>query len=279
MFLTGCSSFNTLNTKKDFDIFVNADTFTQAEDWIMRPRAGNLNPADAKNYGYFTVTIKPNENTVPNSTYNVDVIYKETNTICYSFRVTFGRIPTNLDDLSFIEESNLTMECYIFMKKSSQPVQDFIKDSALPVKDRRNITPINMFNFVTTTSSNQTSKPTTSSSASGSATSATPTITSTTQTGTPHYTITSPKEGDIWYAGDTVIITWTTQNIPASTTITLKITDGGRGFEEIIGTTKNTGSFTWKVTSTAVGNERIPSLFIPTGGYGGNVIRITILTR
>jgi len=95
---------------------------------------------------------------------------------------------------------------------------------------------------------------------------------------TPNFNITSPKDGDVWHVGDTVAIKWTSSNVPANTTLSVSIVDG-YGSHVVIGTTKNTGNFNWIVTSNTLGTKMIPSLDMQGGGYGGNVVFISILAK
>jgi hypothetical protein len=94
---------------------------------------------------------------------------------------------------------------------------------------------------------------------------------------TPYFNITSPQDGDIWHVGNTVTIQWTSENIPTSTMLNVDLVTNAGTVNHLIGTTKNTGSFTWVVTNIFMGIDIIFSLDIAGGGYGENVVTITII--
>jgi len=103
-------------------------------------------------------------------------------------------------------------------------------------------------------------------------------VTSPTGYTSPYINITSPKTYDIWWVGESVTITWTTSNIPVGTMLNVELLgDNGNGNDSyLIGTTKNTGSFTWIVTNQVMGPNLEVYLSLPGGGFGGNSVFISI---
>jgi hypothetical protein len=111
----------------------------------------------------------------------------------------------------------------------------------------------------------------------------TPVVTPTTQTylqttdiSTSDINITSPHNLDDWYVGENVTIEWTSnENVPSNATLKVYL-DTGMGNKYLIGTTPNTGSFSWVVTSQCVGMDVSPDLEYPEGGYSENLVPIEI---
>jgi len=91
----------------------------------------------------------------------------------------------------------------------------------------------------------------------------------------PYINLTSPEPLEDWYVGENVTITWTTTNIPSSTTFNVYLVTPD-GIKYLIGTTLNTGSFNWVVTDQVLGAGMSPSLQIPSGSFDENVIPIEI---
>jgi hypothetical protein len=112
----------------------------------------------------------------------------------------------------------------------------------------------------------------------------TPVVTSTTQTylqttdiSTPGINITAPHNFDDWYVGENVTIEWTSgENVPSNATLTVYLGTIGSTQKYLIGTTPNTGSFSWVVTSQCIGMDVFPELEYPEGGYIANIVPIEI---
>jgi hypothetical protein len=68
-------------------------------------------------------------------------------------------------------------------------------------------------------------------------------------------TIIYPQKDVNWRVGDTVTITWKTENIPAYTNVTVYLWDTMMQTPYPIGQTINNGSFTWTVTNLVVGEH------------------------
>ncbi len=66
-------------------------------------------------------------------------------------------------------------------------------------------------------------------------------------------TITYPKNDVYWHIGDTVTITWTSENMPKDTSVTVMLWDAMMVTPYPIIKTTNTGSFKWIVTNSVVG--------------------------
>lgn len=243
-FLAGCSTsgdniFNNSGSvvaKQDLDIEVS-DRFQLDE--TNRARALHID-ANAKpnSYVYFTVFVRPNKNTVPNSKYRVDVIYKKDNTICSGFTISIRDIPSNLDKI----ESD---DCDTFLNRNSQPMKDYYDDIALPVKDRKNISPKNMFDFKIT---NLTTRSVSSS----------PTIPSESVINKTaeqvSLSVTYPKGGEKFRAGDVITITWESTNLlkDQPVVITYELPSGARTYITVPDGVPNTGSYKWIIPSKII---------------------------
>lgn len=113
----------------------------------------------------------------------------------------------------------------------------------------------------------------------------TPVTTSTTQTylqttdiSASGINITSPHNLDDWYVGEKVTIEWTSdESIPSNATLKVYL-DTVDGIKYLIGTTPNTGSFSWVVTSQCVGMDVYPDSEYAGGGYDENLVPIEIST-
>ncbi len=64
-----------------------------------------------------------------------------------------------------------------------------------------------------------------------------------------------PNGGEHWQVGDAVIIKWTSVNIPASAPVEIILEDASTGRGITIGTTTNTGTFSWRVTNQIIGDK------------------------
>ena len=83
---------------------------------------------------------------------------------------------------------------------------------------------------------------------------------------------------DDWYVGEKVTIEWTSdESIPSNATLKVYL-DTVDGIKYLIGTTPNTGSFSWVVTSQCVGMDVYPDLEYAGGGYDENLVPIEIST-
>ena len=69
--------------------------------------------------------------------------------------------------------------------------------------------------------------------------------------------VASPNGGEIWQAGDSRSITWTSQNLPGNVKIELDRNYPVNGWETIVSSTSNTGSYLWLVTSPATAAARV----------------------
>jgi len=95
-----------------------------------------------------------------------------------------------------------------------------------------------------------------------------PMATTTSQTyrvGMPTLTLTYPNGGEIWHVGDLIKITWTSTNLPENTAVNISLSLASTqpyspSVILHIGSTTNTGSFTWTVTNNSVTTNA-------TGGY------------
>ncbi|MDP2919671.1 MAG: Ser-Thr-rich GPI-anchored membrane family protein [Dehalococcoidia bacterium] len=239
IYLSGCSfSGNSIINKnsgvinKDLDIKVVGDEFLKGLDPNM------------KDYLYFTVFVRPNKNTVPNSKYNVDVIYKETNTICSSFTINFGEIPTNLDKSDYYGYN-------AYINKNSQPIRDYNDNMALPVKDRKNITPQNMFDFKTT---NQTIN----SEINSPVTVIAPVSVIPKTADKVSLAITYPKGGENFHAGDVITITWKSTNLSSDKLVVIASQNSSGAGSYITGLdgVPNTGSYEWTIPTWRAGTQR-----------------------
>ena len=86
------------------------------------------------------------------------------------------------------------------------------------------------------------------------------------QTATPIITITSPVAGEIWQAGETHSISWTTKGVPASDKISITLRripspplqEEGQEFDPVVFTDlPNTGSTTWTISDRYPGGTYV----------------------
>ena len=83
--------------------------------------------------------------------------------------------------------------------------------------------------------------------------------------GLPTITLTYPNGGETWHVGDVVTIKWTSANLPTNTAVNISLSLASKqpyspSVILPIGSTTNSGSFTWTVTNNSVATNG-------TGGY------------
>ncbi|MCX6718055.1 MAG: IPT/TIG domain-containing protein [Candidatus Staskawiczbacteria bacterium] len=77
-------------------------------------------------------------------------------------------------------------------------------------------------------------------------------------------TVTSPNGGEQWIQGSTHNITWNTTGLPSSATVTIYLENLSNGSMNAIGTASaNAGSYSWALSSTAVGS--MYKIFVNSG--------------
>jgi len=81
----------------------------------------------------------------------------------------------------------------------------------------------------------------------------------------PTITVISPNGGEVWEKGKQYRIRWTSSGVQGNVKIRLKWGTGSGGWYTVSGNTKNTGSYTYKVTAVGV-------------GHSGNQFRLYVMT-
>jgi hypothetical protein len=128
-------------------------------------------------------------------------------------------------------------------------------------KDVSNVFTVNVLSTPVTTSTTRTTT--------------TQTYVQTTDISTSGINITSPHNLDDWYVGENVTIEWTSdESVPSNAKLNVYLNAGTQKY--LIGTTPNTGSFSWVVTSQCVGMDVYPDLEYAGGGYSENTVPIEI---
>ena len=81
----------------------------------------------------------------------------------------------------------------------------------------------------------------------------------------PTITVINPNGGEVWEKGKQYRIRWTSSGVQGNVRIRLKWGTGSGGWYTVSGNTKNTGSYTYKVTAAGV-------------GHSGNQFRLYVMT-
>ncbi len=85
----------------------------------------------------------------------------------------------------------------------------------------------------------------------------------------PTINLKSPKSGEVWRRGETKFISWDTKNVPAEAKINIRLIDDNNGLKkvsEIVTSTPNTGSVTWKVEKRKNLDTKVDEV-VPYGKY------------
>lgn len=78
---------------------------------------------------------------------------------------------------------------------------------------------------------------------------------STTVTAAPRITVTYPNGGETWEKGKQYLIRWTSSGVQGNVKIRLKWGTGSGGWYTVSVSTKNTGSYTYRVPTTGIGQS------------------------